>query len=78
EKHWERFCDAFERADWKADPRLHTNNNRIDQREWFLPEVEKMMKTFTKQEIMDKCEVAGITFAPITKPEDLFNDIQLN
>ncbi|MBX9734694.1 MAG: CoA transferase [Chitinophagaceae bacterium] len=78
EKHWERFCDVFERADWKVDPRLQTNNNRIDQREWFLPEVEKMMKTFTKQEIMDKCEVAGITFAPIAKPEDLFNDLQLN
>lgn len=78
EKHWERFCDVFDRADWKNDARLNNNNNRIDQREWFLPEVEKMMKLYTKQAIMDKCETAGITFAPIAKPEDLFEDIQLN
>ena len=36
------------------------------------------MQQYTKQEIMNKCELAGITFAPIAKPEDLFDDIQLN
>jgi crotonobetainyl-CoA:carnitine CoA-transferase CaiB-like acyl-CoA transferase len=78
EKHWERFCEVFDKADWKYDARLQSNNSRIDNREWFIPAVKSLMLNFTKQEIMDRCEKAGITFAPIAKPEDLFDDIQLN
>jgi crotonobetainyl-CoA:carnitine CoA-transferase CaiB-like acyl-CoA transferase len=77
EKHWERFCDVFERTDWKNDERLQTNNARIEQRDWFLPAVENMMLTFTKADIAARCEKAGIPFAPIAKPEDLFVDKQL-
>ena len=32
----------------------------------------------TKQEIMDICEHAGLPYAPITKPEELFDDPHLN
>ncbi len=78
EKHWERFCIAFDKMDWFNDERLQTNNLRIDNRDWFLPEVEKLMQGFTKNEIIERCEKAAITFAPIAKPEDLFEDIQLN
>ncbi|MEI6264801.1 MAG: CaiB/BaiF CoA-transferase family protein [Sphingobacteriia bacterium] len=78
EKHWERFCEVFEKLDWKNDLRLQTNNLRIDNREWFIPAVKSLLLNYTKQEIMDRCEKAGITFAPIAKPEDLFDDIQLN
>jgi crotonobetainyl-CoA:carnitine CoA-transferase CaiB-like acyl-CoA transferase len=78
EKHWERFCTAFNRADWLADERLKTNNGRIAQRDWFLPEVENTLRQFSKEVIINKCEAADIPFAPIATPEDLFTDIQLN
>jgi crotonobetainyl-CoA:carnitine CoA-transferase CaiB-like acyl-CoA transferase len=78
EKHWEKFCQAFERNDWLKDDRLRTNNDRISEREWFLPEVEEMLKQYTKQEIIERCDKAGICFAPITRPDDLFEDPQLN
>jgi crotonobetainyl-CoA:carnitine CoA-transferase CaiB-like acyl-CoA transferase len=78
EKHWERFCIAFEKMDWWEDERLKTNNLRIDNRDWFLLAVEAMMLGFTKNEIIERCERAAITFAPIAKPEDLFDDVQLN
>ena len=78
EKHWQRFCTAFERADWQADARLQNNNLRIENREWFLPEVESTLKKYTKQQIIDRCEVADIPFAPIARVEDLFVDDQLN
>ncbi len=78
EKHWERFCDVFEKADWKNDERLQNNNARIEQRNWFLPAVENMLGNFSKAEIVNRCEKAGIPFAPIAKPEDLFEDVQLN
>lgn len=78
EKHWERFCVAFEQNNWLADERLKTNNGRIDERDWFLPAVDELMKNYTKVEIIQKCEAADIPVAPIARPEDLFNDPQLN
>ncbi|MCS6807413.1 MAG: CaiB/BaiF CoA-transferase family protein [Bacteroidota bacterium] len=78
EKHWERFCRAFAREDWLNDPRLATNNDRIAQRAWFLPAVEDMIRSMTKAEVIRRCEEAEIAFAPIARPEDLFDDVQLN
>ncbi len=78
EKHWQQFCEAFGRSDWLEDQRLKTNNDRIRQREWFLPEVEKLIKQYRKQEVIEICDKAGICFAPIARPEDLFDDPQLN
>ena len=78
EKHWERFCEVFGWNDWLADESLKSNNARIDNRDWFLPELEKRMLAFTKNEIVEKCEMASIPVAPIAKPEDLFDDVQLN
>ena len=77
EKHWERFCQIFERLDWLEDPRLKTNNERITERDWFLPEVEKHLQQFTKAEMITRCEKADIPVAPIATPEDLFEDEQL-
>lgn len=78
EKHWERFCGVFDWTDWLNDDRLATNNGRIEEREWFLPELESRLQQFTKAEIAAKCDEAHIPFAPIARPENLFNDPQLN
>lgn len=78
DKHWKKFCETFERNDWAEDSRLDTNNGRIDEREWLLPAVEQMMGQLTKQEIIERCDRVGIPFAPIARPEHLFDDPQLN
>ena len=78
DKHWERFCKVFERNDLFGDSRLTTNNDRITEREWLLPDLEKMMLGLTKNEIIERCQEAEIPFAPIATPEDLFDDPQLN
>lgn len=78
EKHWARFCDAFQRQDWFEDSRLKTNNDRIRERDWFLPDVKEMLKSYTKEEIVGRCDAASVCFAPVAKPEDLFDDPQLN
>lgn len=48
EKHWQSFCRVFGRRDWLENERLQSNNDRIDQREWFIPEVERLIKGFAK------------------------------
>ncbi len=78
EKHWKAFCEAFDRQDWFEDERLKTNNDRIDQKDWFISDVEKTMAKFTKEEIIKRCDAASICFAPVARPEDLFEDPQLN
>jgi crotonobetainyl-CoA:carnitine CoA-transferase CaiB-like acyl-CoA transferase len=77
DKHWQRFCTVFGREDLRDDPRLATNNQRIDERAWLLPELEKMLQTMPSDEILRRCEQAGIPFAPIARPEDLFDDPHL-
>jgi crotonobetainyl-CoA:carnitine CoA-transferase CaiB-like acyl-CoA transferase len=78
DKHWERFCAAFEREDLFADPRLRTNNQRVEARRWLIPELEGIFAAMPKAEILRRCELAQIPYTPINRPEDLFDDPHLN
>ena len=57
---------------------LAANNDRAAQRDRVLPVIRDLFKSFNKQELMDKLETVGLPFAPISKPEDLFDDPHLN
>jgi crotonobetainyl-CoA:carnitine CoA-transferase CaiB-like acyl-CoA transferase len=78
DKHWQAFCEVFDRRDWLADSRLATNNDRISEREWLVPAVAEMIRAFPRGEVVARCERAGIPFSPIARPEDLYDDPQLN
>lgn len=78
DRHWKRMCETFEFSDWAEDRRLATNQGRIDQREWFLPEMCNRLRNRTKAELMMMAAKAGIPFAPVARPQDLFDDPQLN
>ncbi len=78
DKHWRRFCQAFQRPDLLADERLLTNNDRVSARDWLLPDLEAMFSSMPLSEILERCETAKIPFSPIARPEDLFEDPQLN
>ena len=77
EKNRERFCKVIERNNWWIEKWLTTYNDRITARDWFLTEVELCIATCTKPEVISHCEIAGITFAPRARPENLFEDPQL-
>jgi crotonobetainyl-CoA:carnitine CoA-transferase CaiB-like acyl-CoA transferase len=40
---WKIFCEAFGFADWLADERLATNNDRVRQREWLIPRLRERL-----------------------------------
>jgi crotonobetainyl-CoA:carnitine CoA-transferase CaiB-like acyl-CoA transferase len=75
---WRIFCEAFGLADLLADPALKTNPQRVEARPRILPIVSAIFEKMTKQELMAKCESLGLPFAPIARPEDLFDDPHLN
>ena len=75
---WKIFCEAFGLQDLLADPVLKTNPQRVEARPRIMPIVSAIFAKMGKQELMDKCEKLGLPFAPIAKPEDLFDDPHLN
>jgi crotonobetainyl-CoA:carnitine CoA-transferase CaiB-like acyl-CoA transferase len=74
---WKIFCDAFGLADLFVDPALKTNPQRVEARPRVIPVVTALFAQMTKQELLDMCEQLGLPYAPITRPEDLFNDPHL-
>lgn len=78
EKHWKAFCGAFDRDDWLADERLGTNNDRISERHWLHDAVAEMIGGFPRAEVTARLDKAGVPFSPIARPEDLYDDPQLN
>jgi crotonobetainyl-CoA:carnitine CoA-transferase CaiB-like acyl-CoA transferase len=74
---WKIFCDAFKFDDLYADPDLKLNNQRVSQRSTLIPDISSRLAKFTAKEISDIFEKSGLPFAPITKPDELFNDPHL-
>jgi len=75
---WKLFCDAFGFADLYVDPRLKTNNDRVNAREWMLPILRSRLASHSAAELTAVFERNGLPFAPITRPEELFDDEHLN
>jgi crotonobetainyl-CoA:carnitine CoA-transferase CaiB-like acyl-CoA transferase len=75
---WKVFCEAFGLTDLLEDPALKTNPQRVEARPRIMPIVSEIFSNMTKQALMDKCEKLGLPFAPIARPEDLFDDPHLN
>ena len=78
EPQWATFCDVLGFADLKADARFATNNDRVRERNGtLLPVLRERLQTFTAAQLSAIFEQAGLPFAPITKPEELFDDPHL-
>jgi crotonobetainyl-CoA:carnitine CoA-transferase CaiB-like acyl-CoA transferase len=75
---WKIFCEALGFADLFADARLKTNNDRVHAREWLIPRLRERLASHPAAQLRDIFERNGLPFAPITKPEQLFDDPHLN
>jgi crotonobetainyl-CoA:carnitine CoA-transferase CaiB-like acyl-CoA transferase len=56
-----------------ADPKLATNNQRIEARPWLIPKVAAVFKRYGKDQLEQLCLEADISFAPVARPQDLFD-----
>jgi crotonobetainyl-CoA:carnitine CoA-transferase CaiB-like acyl-CoA transferase len=74
---WLAFCDALELADLKAEPALATNNERVLQRPRLLPAIAERIAHRPAAELAAAMERAGLPFAPIRRPADLYDDEHL-
>ncbi|MFC5499526.1 CaiB/BaiF CoA transferase family protein [Caenimonas terrae] len=74
---WEKFCDIFGFADLKGEPELATNNLRVVQRPRLLAALRERFAHRSAADLASAMERAGLPFAPIRRPEDLFDDEHL-
>ena len=75
---WAIFCAEFGFADLKVDARLTSNNQRVLARDWMIPLLRERLAPFAAAELSARFERVGLPFAPITRPQDLFDDPHLN
>ncbi len=78
DSQWVSFCKAFGLDELGNNPVFAKNNQRVLARDTILPQVRALFATMTREELIAKLETTGLPFAPITRPEDLFEDAQLN
>ena len=74
---WRTFCDALGFGDLRDRPEYATNNDRVRQRPTLLPVLRERLATRSAAELAALFERAGLPFAPIRKPEELFDDEHL-
>jgi crotonobetainyl-CoA:carnitine CoA-transferase CaiB-like acyl-CoA transferase len=74
---WKKFCELFALDDLWADESLRANNQRVLARDRILPQIREIVGAMTRAEVVAKLEGTGLPFAPIGKPEDMFDDPQL-
>ena len=75
---WQSFTKVFDLGAIGSDPAYAKNNDRVLARDLILPVVREIMGRYSRAELLEKLEAAGVAFAPINRPEDLFDDRHLN
>ena len=75
---WEKFCGLFGLGELWADDSLRANNQRVLARDRILPPIRALIAGMTRAEVIAKLDGTGMPFAPIGRPEDLFDDPHLN
>ena len=74
---WATFCTALELPDLQADPRYASNNQRVQERANLIPALRQRLGTRSGAELAELFERVGLPFAPIRRPEELYDDEHL-
>lgn len=77
DRQWQIFTDRLGEPEL-LDPAWGNNTLRAQGRETLIPLVARLLKKHSIAELEAMCEAAGLPFARITKPWDLFDDPHLN
>lgn len=77
DSQWAAMCREFGFHDWLDDERLRTNNDRVQARAWLLPVLRERFAAFDAAELAARFEAMALPYAPITRPEALFDDPHL-
>jgi crotonobetainyl-CoA:carnitine CoA-transferase CaiB-like acyl-CoA transferase len=74
---WEKFCGLFALHHLWEDLSLRENNARVLARDRLMPEVREVIRRFDRADLIAKLDGSGLPFAPVGRPEELFDDPHL-
>ena len=74
---WAQLCEEFGFDDLRRDERLRSNNDRVRARDWMMPLLRDRFALLGAEELARRFEARGLPYAPITRPQDLFEDRHL-
>ena len=74
---WLTFCDALGMADLRDLPQYASNNLRVQGRGTLMPVLRERLIAWRAAELSALFERVGLPFAPIRKPEELYDDEHL-
>ena len=77
DKQWQTLCTVLERPDLASDPSLATNAQRVSVRPSLLPRLGEAFSRHSVDAMAAKLEAAKLPYAPIRRPEQLFDDPHL-
>lgn len=75
---WEKFCKLFALDELWADVSIRENNNRVAARDRIMPQIRALVSTYKRDDLIALLDGTGLPFAPIARPEDMFDDPHLN
>ena len=74
---WAQLCEEFGFDDLLHDERLRSNNDRVRARDWVMPALRERFAPLSAEELARRFEARGLPYAPITRPQALFQDPHL-
>jgi len=75
---WEKFCKLFALDELWADESIRENNNRVAARDRIMPQIRELIASYKRDDLIALLDGTGLPFAPIARPEDMFDDPHLN
>ena len=78
DKQWTQFCNAFSLNDLLVNKEFQTNAERVLCRDAFIPRIRQMFLGWELSQVITICERIGVPFAPILRPDQLFDDAHVN
>ncbi len=78
DNQWRAFCENFGLAEVLSNPRLRTNEDRVQHRDEARKIVAEVAASRTVAELSEIFDRIGVPFSPVRRPGDLFEDPQLN
>lgn len=76
-EYWLRFCEEFSLGTLAEDKRLATNPQRTLARGWLLPLLVSHFRKYSHDALIEACQKAQVSWAPVGRPEDLLSNEQL-
>ena len=77
DRQFHALCEVIERPDLAGDTALATNAQRVAARPYLLETLAATLGTKRKVDLMAKLDAAGLAYAPISRPDELVDDVHL-